>query len=267
MANLTNQQIKDTYPGLLNLNVATTGVTSTPQQITDGLGNNTNVRIATNFLTAPNIFPMNGSNNYVPDYMGTGFANSAVAPTANTQNKLNAALFYDSGKYDFSAITYWVGSATTTSDVVDVAFYTTQYLNGTGVVPYQLIQSGITLNTSSAGTMQTTTLPSTLSFSAYGGGFFYYVVKITNSGVTPTIRYGASSSATATWPAFTGPILGLTIDRQGTNIGPGIGVNGFLPRYVLNTATSFQQTFTASDCGINGSVTPVNWGFALKCIK
>ena len=55
MSTLTGQQINLTYPGLLNLETSTTGITSNPQQIQDGLGNNTGIKIATNYLTAPNV--------------------------------------------------------------------------------------------------------------------------------------------------------------------------------------------------------------------
>ncbi len=33
--------------------------------------------------------------------MGPGFLSAAVVPQANQQNKLNAFLFYDTGKYDY----------------------------------------------------------------------------------------------------------------------------------------------------------------------
>jgi hypothetical protein len=55
MSNLTGQQINQTYPGLLNLETSTTGITENLQAIQDGLGNNTGLRIATNQLEVPNI--------------------------------------------------------------------------------------------------------------------------------------------------------------------------------------------------------------------
>jgi hypothetical protein len=267
MANLSGQTIQSTYPGLLNLNTATTGVTSTPQAITDGLGNNTGALIGTNFLTAPNIFPMLGSNLFVPDYMGPGFASTGVAPVANQQNKINAFLFYDTGKYAYSAITYGALSATTTGDVVECAFYTCQYYNGVGVVPYQLIQSGITLTTNTVQQFLNTTLPSTLSFSGYGGGYFYFLMKITNSGATPTVRLSSNPQNTNQFPSIIGLQLGMVKNRSVNATVNAIGTNASVPAYVLNTATTFNATYALTDVDINTSVTAYNMGFNLRCIK
>ncbi len=92
MPTLSGQTIQSTYQGLLKLANSTSGITSTPQQIQDGLGNDTGTRIATNFLSAPNVFPMTSSANFIPDYMGPGFLSAAVVPQANQQNKLNALI-------------------------------------------------------------------------------------------------------------------------------------------------------------------------------
>ena len=48
MGTLSGQSISDTYDGLLKLADSTTGITSTYQQIQDGLGNDTNTKISTN---------------------------------------------------------------------------------------------------------------------------------------------------------------------------------------------------------------------------
>lgn len=268
MPTLSGQTIQSTYQGLLKLADSTSGITSTVQQIQDGLGNNTGTRIATNFLTAPNVFPMNQSTTYTPDYMGPGFGSGGITPQANQQNRLHAFLFYDSGKYAYSAITYNIISATTTSDVVEVAFYNTQYSDMTGVVPYQLIMSGITLSTSPGGSFFVqTNLPSTLSFSGSGGGFYYMVAKISNSGVTPTIRYSINASTSTAFPALFTPILGLTRNRSINATAAGIGTNAGAAGYVLNGTTNFQTTFSTTDAAINTSVNPNNMGFALRCVK
>lgn len=267
MSNLTGQQIKDTYYGLLNLQTATTGVTTTPQQIQDGLGNNTGVAIAQNFLTAPNVFPMNPSVNFTPDYMGPGFGSAAITPQVNQQNRLHAFLFYDSGKYAYSAISYNIISATTTSDVVEVAFYNTQYRDLEGVIPFQLIMSGITLSaTPGASLFVQTNLPSTLSFSGSGGGFYYMVMKISNAGVTPTVRYSVNPGNSTGLPALYTPILGLTRNRSVNATAPGIGTNASAAGYVM-TQTNFQQTFSSADGVINTGVNPYTMGFALRCVK
>ena len=193
MSNLTGQQIKDTYPGLLNLETATTGITSTYQQIQDGLGNNTNTRISTLGIQSPTIV---GMNNLKPDYAGNGFgAGVGPAPIANTQNRVLYVPFYDPGVYSFSAISYNLGTLSSTSDVVSVAFYTLQQVPLVGVAPGNLIMSGITFDSSAPATTgtKTTILPSTLSFSGTGGGFYIFAVYISNSNVTPTVRYGSAN--------------------------------------------------------------------------
>jgi len=267
MPTLSGQTIQSTYQGLLKLADSTSGVTSTPQQIQDGLGNNTGARIATNFLTAPNVYPMNSSVNFTPDYMGPGFLSTGVTPQANQQNKLYACLFYDSGQYAYSAITYQIVSATTSSDVIDVAFYDLQYSNTMGVVPYNLIMSGITLSTSpgASGIIQTN-LPSTLSFSGSGGGWYYMVFKISNAGVTPTVRYSVSNSTGIGFPSIVSSMLGVVRNRSGNALVPGIGTNGATPNYPM-TATNFATQFTTADGAINTSVNAYNLGFALRCVK
>lgn len=267
MSTLTGQAIKDTYDGLLKLTDSTTGITSTPQQIQDGLGNNTGTRIATNFFSNPNVFPMQNQSRWIPDYMGPGFTSATSAPIANTQNKLNCYMFYDSGIYNYSGITYVCGTSTTTSDVVDLAFYTVQYMDGTGYVPYELIMSGISLTTTTGGGFVTTNFPSTLSFSAYGGGYFYVVYKISNAGVTPTVRYN-DIILTGVQPQQMVPYhLGWTKNRSANQLVAGIGSNAFTFPYIMNGATSFKTTFTTTDGDINTSVNPYRIGFGLKCIK
>ncbi len=268
MPTLSGQTIQSTYQGLIKLADSTSGITSTPQQIQDGLGNDTGTRIATNFLSAPNVFPMTSSANFIPDYMGPGFLSAAVVPQANQQNKLNAFLFYDTGKYDYSAITYSIVSATTTTDVVDVAFYNTQYSSQTGVIPYQLIMSGITLSTSPGGTFFVqTNLPSTLSFSGSGGGWYYMVMKISNSGVTPTIRYSQNAISVSPTASLMGFQNGLVRNRSVNATSAGIGTNNNIPCYILNGTTNFQTSFSTTDGAINTGVNPYIMGFALRCIK
>lgn len=54
MANLSGQTIQSTYYGLLNLDTATTGITSTYQTITDGIGNDTGLQIKENAFYSNN---------------------------------------------------------------------------------------------------------------------------------------------------------------------------------------------------------------------
>jgi hypothetical protein len=261
MSNLTGQQIKDTYPGLLNLATATTGITSTPQQIQDGLGNNTGIKIATNFLTAPNVL---GMQDYKADYYGLGFTALSNAPVASTQNIVIAQLFYDNGTYDYSAMTYNIASATTSSDVMTCAFYSGQYVDGVGFAPYQLIQSGITMTTNSTG-VKVTTLPSTLSFSGYGPGYYFWLFKISNAGVTPTVRPTATGGAMAS--IIPQAKLGLTLTPAGT--AASISIKGIQqPIIAYSGITNFQASYSAADVRTYSStVTPLPYGFALNTIK
>ena len=261
MSNLTGQQIKDTYEGLLNLADSTTGITSTPQQIQDGLGNNTGTKIATNWLTNPMVL---GMQDYKADYYGFGFTTTSTVPVANSQNVMIAQLFYDNGTYDYSAMTYNVSSATTSSDVVTCGFYTGQYVDGVGFAPSQLIQSGITLTNNSTG-VKVTSLPSTLSFSGYGPGYYFFMYKISNGGVTPTTRLtGGGGAMTAVVPFAK---LGFTLTPAGTAATlPVKGVNQTI--IVYSGLTNFQTSYSTTDVKtFSSTVTPTAWGFLLNTIK
>lgn len=267
MANLTGQQIKDTYPGLLNLNTATTGITSTPQQITDGLGNNTGAYIGVNYLSSPTVF--NNVNNLVPDFMGNGYNNSPITFPATSQNFLMGFLFYDPGFFAYSAVSYFMTTATTTSDVVDVAFYNTQYVKNYGYQPKDLIQSGITWTSTGAAGIKTTTTPSTLSFSGYGGGFYYMLLRVANAGVTPTVRYGTMLMGTINNQSAPQMLLGYTqrLDTQG--LSPILKSNGTASTMGLASSLGFKSSYTASDIttNYNTTITVPNVGFGLNCIK
>jgi hypothetical protein len=267
MANLSGQTIQSTYPGLLNLATATTGITSTYQQIQDGLGNNTNTRISTSGIISPNVA---GVNNVKPDYGGNGFniAASAQAPVANTQNRTIFIPFYDAGLNSYSAITYNVASATTTTDVVTCAFYTLQVVPGYGVAPGTLIQSGITLTSNSTG-IKTTTLPSTLSFSGTGGGYYIFAMIISNSGVTPTIRY--TTPVIGAFAQGYAVNIGMYLNNAGTalNIGSRMVALSTLQYQTLNNLSSFQTSYSASDISTNLSSTvfvTTGYGFGLNTI-
>jgi hypothetical protein len=265
MSNLTGQQIKDTYPGLLNLATATTGITSTYQQVQDGLGNNTNTRISTNGILAPNLPSLN---NLKPDLMGPGFTTGVANIVANTQNRVIYQLFYDTGVYSYSAITYNVNALTSTSDVVTMAFYSLQMVPGIGIAPKDLLLSGITLTSNSTG-VKTTTLPSTLSFSGTGGGFYVAAFIISNSNVTPTVRY-TTGQLTGNNQSFANSIgQYLSIAGTSTNIGNRVqSIVGGQILFTLNNTTSFPASFSTTDITTNLSTTVTNngWGFALNVI-
>ena len=265
MSNLTGQQINLTYPGLLNLETSTSGITPTYQQIQDGLGNNTNTRISTQGILSPNLPSLNLLK---PDYAGVGFASGAgTASTALTQNKVLYYPFYDPGVYAFSAISYNLGTLTTTSDVVTMAFYTMGQVPTIGVSPKDLIMSGITLESATSTGVKTTNLPSTLSFSGTGGGYYIAAFYVSNSGVTPTVRYGLGSIL-ANNQSFAAT-LGFYLNAAGT----GTNIGQRFPTSVASSLTSvlnlpFQSSYSTAEITTNVSSTLSNtlWGFGLKPI-
>jgi hypothetical protein len=100
----------------------------------------------------------------------------------------------DAGEYEYSAITFNTLSATSTSDTVEMALYSTQMINPFGLFPHQQIVSGITASTTTTG-LNTYTFPTPISFSGFGGGIYFLVFKISNGGVQPTWRPGQHSNA------------------------------------------------------------------------
>jgi hypothetical protein len=265
MSTLTGQQINNTYDGLLKLSDSTTGITSTYQAIEDGLGNNTNTRISTLGIQSPSIV---GMNNLKPDYGGSGFGiGTGVANIANTQNRVIYQAFYDPGVYSYSAVSYNLGTLSSTSDVVSMAFYTLQQVPNIGIAPGDLIMSGITLDSVAPATtgLKTSLLPSTLSFSGTGGGFYIVAFYVSNGGVTPTVRYGAPN-ITVTNQAYAYNIgFYLNAAGTGTQIGQKYGTFGQSAN-VLNLP--FQSSYTPAEITTNlvAITTQSPWGFGLKPI-
>ena len=264
MSNLTGQQIRNSYDGLLNLQDSTTGITSTLQAIQDGLGNNTGARIATNFFTAPNVVNLNA--NLLPDYMGHGVQTGAgTAMAANSQNRLNYILFYDSGVASYSAITYNLGTLTSTSDVVTGFFYSLQLVPNVGYAPKDLLMSGITLQSATSTGIKTTALPTTLSFSGTGGGYYIFGYYISNGGVTPTVRYGGPA-ITARNQSFA-ESLGYYFNVAGTSMIVGSRMN-LTASLAINTLP-VQSSYSFSDIQTNQSTSVTNQpiGFGLNVIR
>jgi len=265
MSSLTSQQINDTYKGLIKLEDATTGLTSSFQYIQDGLGNNLPLQVKNGQIQGQNIFSFGY---FVPDYEGLGFSSSATQLISGSQNKLNATPFYNSGLNSFSAITYRVITATTSSDTVELCFYSAQFVPGLGLQPKDLVMSGISLETASTG-VKVTALPSTLSFSGLGSGIYFAVIKPSNSGVQPTIRY-SNPGLSNTYNFFANQ-LGLSFNAAGDvmlcsskNTGTGFQFFGI----VYSTLADFQTSFSIGD--FSGGVatgTYNGFGFALNVIK
>lgn len=217
MSNLSGQQINQSYQGLLKLSNSSTGITSSFQSIEDGLGNDTGMKISTNGITGPNLLNFQ---RFAPAKGGLGFIQSSgMTYQVNEYDSLVCFPFYDTGVNSYSSVSYSVSAVTSTADVVELGFYTAQCDDLYGIVPYQLIMTAGTLTVNSTG-LKTTTFPSTLSFSGYGGGVFFAVIRTTNSGTTPTVKFrtAALQSQFATFLnnfyGFYGP-LGSNVIRAG----------------------------------------------------
>lgn len=266
MATLSGQSIQNTYDGLLKLADSTTGITSTYQQIQDGLGNDTNTRISTAGIQSPNLVEMS-LNTMKADYYGPGFGVvSGGANVAGIQLKTLYYPFYDTGNFSYSAITYNLASITSTSDVITMAIYSAQIVPNIGIAPKDLIMSGITLTTTAPIGVKTQSLPSTLSFSGDGGGYYIAAFYVSNSGVTPTARYTSANFVTNNQSYATSFGLFLTVAGTATQIGQKYMTLGI--QNVLNVG--FQSTYTSADITTNYNtsiITQTSWGFALNTIR
>jgi hypothetical protein len=229
MSALTGNQIKDTYQGLLKLADSTTGITSSFQAIQDGLGNDTGLRIATNLLESDNIISL------IPlkaRYYGNGFNNASATPYSNLQNVIIATPFYDKGSYSYSAMSFNVLTGST--DIVEIALYTPQMINPSGIFPYEPVISGLTADTTTSG-IKTITFPTPISFSGYGAGMYYLVYKITAAS-SPVFRVSSSNSFTS-FAGFLPSVYGFS---------QSLATNVFATQYRFNNAGSTLQVFTGA---------------------
>jgi hypothetical protein len=261
MSSLTGSQINQSYQGLIKLADSTTGVTTSLQTLQDGLGNDLPMGVKDGYFYTPNqyTFPL-----YKGKYYGPGFSTSASAGVAGTQNTVFVYPFMDQGLYSYSAITYNLSQVTSTSDVVTVAFYDTEIYEDGGLYPGNLIMSGITLASTGSTGLRTTSLPSTLSFSGTGAGLYFMCAIISNTNVTPTVRYTSTSQIVN--------IIGLNnygnyANTANTAIAGQQGnAAGTIIRQRLSIG-SFPTTFTQSDITGRQATTPQDIGFVLNTIR
>lgn len=264
MSALTGNQIKNSYQGLLKLADSSTGITQSFQAVEDGLGNNTGMRIAQNVFEAPNIPSFI---RLKARYYGVGYQSVSPQQLANgTQNVILALPFYDSGLYSYSAMSYNVVSATSTSDSVEVSFYTAQMLPE-GLFPYEVVSSGHTLTGLTTPGVKDFVFPSNISFSGYGAGLYFAVYKISNSGVQPTIRFGAGTSVVLN---FSSTILGVS-KNPGSNqfntqpVPINSGINALVFSGTTNFANPFPTTLPSTQ-NQTSTINGANLGFILHTI-
>lgn len=250
MGTLTGQQINNTYDGLLKLADSTTGITQSLQNIQDGLGNDTPLKIKTGYIMGEN-FPC--YQNLKARYYGAGYAAVSPQQMANgLQNIIIAFPFYDQGIYSYSAMSYNVVTGTSSSDVVTAAFYTPQ-MTSSGVFPYEPILSGISLTTTAG--VQTTTFATDLSFSGYGAGLYFLVYKIANAGVQPTIRFGAGAQLVQTQSVG---ILGVSKTPGSNTYNQPVPVNSSIGSLVLSGQTTFDNPFASTIPNTQSQTTTFN---------
>lgn len=268
MADLSNQQINQSFQGLLTLETATTGITQNLQALQDGLGNNTGFQIAEDRLEGGNLF-----NVYRPaaaKYYGNGIGTTASPPAA-TQNVLSSTFFYDNGLHAYSAFT--MNCLTLEAGAsVDVAFYNAQYNDTYGYIPYQKLSDTINISAASTG-FKTGTFSSPLSFSGTGPGFYFIVVKL-NAASTPVFRFGQPGINAGFY--FSNGVLmwnnGFVLNNAGSQyISPfntaatsftNIGINTY-------SISSFPTTWSGGDSAtlVSSSATGYVPGFILHTIR
>ena len=260
MANLTGQQIKDTYYGLLNLNTATTGITSTLQNITDGLGNSTGSRIATNQFYSPTTFGF--VPNYVPDYMGVGYNNTAVTPQLNSANKTLYMPFYDTGVHTYTSTTFNNAVVVNNNDNIGISFYTPQYVSGYGIAPQTQLDSVAFTGLTTTGP-KTATLTAPLKFPT--PGFYICCLYISSTAATPTLRF--TQSVAPTLNQSVALQMGFTTGTAANTLSLGFKNSGVGANYSsLNFSPN--PSYTAADiASLYSTVTSLGWGFSLNVSK
>jgi hypothetical protein len=241
MATLSGQTIQSTYQGLLKLADSTSGLTSTLQSLEDGLGNATTMKVSTGRTNIDNYYSYQ---NLKPRYTGLGIGSATgVQQAAGTQNILQAFAFYDTGIYSYSAMTYRVGTITSTSDVLEVAFYTAQS-GVNGLYPAERVGSVQTLTGLTSATEQTIPFSGgNISFSGTGSGVYFLMAKYSNSGVQPTVRFIVPFSS---FPStqFEGASLGVVPSLTAGAYVIGLRYNG--NRLVFSGASTFDSSFSYS---------------------
>ena len=242
MATLSGQSINQTYQGLLKLADSSTGITSNLQSIQDGLGNDTGLRIGIDQFESknlPSLIPLQAR------YYGSGYSTiTGTQYSSGLENIIISTPFYDNGDYSYSAVSIYTAQITSTSDTVQGAIYTSQIINPYGLYPHTPIVSGITADTTTTG-LKTFVFPSNISMSGYGGGIYWFVLKITNSGVQPTWRPG-QGALSFPFVNYQPMVYGLVETISG-NISTGIRGNNSLSSFqVFTGTTTFDNPYSSS---------------------
>lgn len=255
MSQLTNQQINNTYQGLLKLADSTTGITTSLQAVQDGLGNDTGLKIGTDYLGGASLV-----SSVKPSGLkgGSGIANGVgTAFVANSHGRLNSMLFYDRGDIPYSSITFGIGTVSSTQDTYDFAIYDAQFCPTAGYQPKDALTPIITV--SSADTVTTGLYTYNLSGLTFDkAGFYYMCFRVTNPTATnPTFRL-RSGQGSSVVPTFAGQLLGYVLDfTNACSTAPfraGTGSNS--GQFYSGITGSMQTSYTVND--MENGVSSVN---------
>ena len=266
MSSLTNTQINNTYPSLLKLSNSTTGITSTTQSVEDGLGGDTGLKIKQNYIGGSSLLPFKKQDTQYTMGYGIGTASSGVGTAfpAGSHNLTFGQFYYDRGNITYSAFTYAIGTVSSTSDVIEMGLYTTEY-SAYGLVPKDQIGTW-TLSGSDVTTtgMIKKVLPSNITLDE--GGIYYINYVITNPTlVTPTVRFrasqlsnqiGAFAAIFCGWALDSGNNAYLNSIKGPTSLSQGNiyfqGISGPLPSSY--NAASFNGTVATTGAPVVGFV-------------
>jgi hypothetical protein len=209
MSNLTGQQINQSFQGLLKLADSSTGITTSLQAVQDGLGNDTGLKMGTDYLGGASLV---SSVKPLGLKGGTGIATgTGTAFNASSNGMLQSVLFYDRGDIPYSSITFGIGTITTTQDTYDFAIYDAQFCPTAGYQPKDALIPIITV--SSADTVTTGFYTYNLTGLTFDkGGYYFMCFRITNpTSVAPTFRFRNplnSTAASQVASTFLGTVLG-----------------------------------------------------------
>jgi hypothetical protein len=246
MSNLTGQQINQSFQGLLKLADSSTGITTSLQAVQDGLGNDTGLKIGTDYLGGAGLvssFQVQGMKGGSGIATGTGSA----FPT-NSHGCLHSVLFYERGGIPYSSVTFAIGTATSTQDTYDFAIYDAQFCPTAGYQPKDALTPIITVT--SADTVTTGLYTYNLSGLTFDkGGFYFMCFRVTNpTSVNPTFRF-RNVNGTTIVSTFAGQYLGFVLDFGGTCFAnpyrAGTGTNS--GQFYSGITGSMQTSYTVND--------------------
>lgn len=267
MSSLTNTQINNTYPSLLKLSNSTTGITTTLQSVEDGLGGDTGLKIKEDYIGGSSLIPFPKQDTTTMAY-GLGVNNSGLAFPAGSHNVLLGQIFYDRGNITYSAITYAIGTVSSTSDVAEIGIYSSQ-VTPSGIMWKDRLTS-ITLSGSEMTTLGIAkkTLPSNLTLEE--GGLYYIVYTVTNpTVVTPTVRFGSHFMGNVI-TQFASMLAGFVTNTLGT-VMPSLqklGVNTGSGSVVTTISGPLSSTYVpATFVGTTSTTSAPTFGFVLHPVN